>query len=226
MNAYYTPTKNQIVFPAGILQLPFYDITNPKSLNFGGMGVVMGHELTHAFDDQGREYDKFGNLHQWWNNKTIERFKERANCFVNQYNKYEINGKHLNGKQTLGEWVFEVFFFVHKLCWWHVFATCCTQSNARCNFPPHKISNHVHKCGVWILFILFRSLSLSLFIYFIHEGENIADNGGLKAAYNAYIRTKNVGEIDTYPLPGINMTHRQLFFVSFAQVLKLMIVFP
>lgn len=150
VNAYYTPTKNQIVFPAGILQLPFYDITNPKSLNFGGMGVVMGHELTHAFDDQGREYNAQGNLHQWWNNKTIERFKERANCFVNQYNKYEINGKHLNGKQTLGE--------------------------------------------------------------------NIADNGGLKAAYNAYIRTKMFDEIDTYPLPGINMTHRQLFFVSFAQV--------
>lgn len=102
VNAYYTPTKNQIVFPAGILQLPFYDIENPKSLNFGGMGVVMGHELTHAFDDQGREYDKHGNLHQWWKNDTIERFKERANCFVKQYNQYSINGKHLNGKQTLG----------------------------------------------------------------------------------------------------------------------------
>lgn len=103
VNAYYTPTKNQIVFPAGILQSPFYDILNPKSLNFGGMGVVMGHELTHAFDDQGREYDKYGNLHQWWNNKTIERFKERTNCLADQYSKYQINGKNLNGKQTLGE---------------------------------------------------------------------------------------------------------------------------
>lgn len=102
VNAYYTPTKNQIVFPAGILQLPFFDIRNPKSLNFGAMGVVMGHELTHAFDDQGREYDKFGNLHQWWNNKTIDRFKERANCLSKQYEQYKINGKNLNGKQTLG----------------------------------------------------------------------------------------------------------------------------
>lgn len=58
VNAYYTPTKNQIVFPAGILQLPFYDGDNPKSVNYGAMGVVMGHELTHAFDDQGREYDR------------------------------------------------------------------------------------------------------------------------------------------------------------------------
>lgn len=102
VNAYYTPTKNQIVFPAGILQLPFFDINNPMSLNFGSMGVVMGHELTHAFDDQGREYDKYGNLHQWWNNQTIDRFKERANCFVRQYAQYNINGKHLNGKRTLG----------------------------------------------------------------------------------------------------------------------------
>lgn len=70
----------------------------------------------------------------------------------------------------------------------------------------------------YIVINLSPSLPLSLFINFIHQGENIADNGGLKAAYNAYIRTKNVGEIDTYPLPGINMTHRQLFFVSFAQV--------
>lgn len=104
VNAYYTPTKNQIVFPAGILQLPFYDLQNPKSLNYGGMGVVMGHELTHAFDDQGREYDKFGNLHQWWNNKTIKRFKDRANCFTKQYDNYQVSGKNLNGKQTLGEY--------------------------------------------------------------------------------------------------------------------------
>lgn len=103
VNAYYTATKNQIVFPAGVLQLPFYDLGNPKSLNYGGMGVVMGHELTHAFDDQGREYDKFGNLHQWWNNKTIQRFKERANCFTEQYNSYQINGRNLNGNQTLGK---------------------------------------------------------------------------------------------------------------------------
>lgn len=102
VNAYYTPTKNQVVFPAGILQMPFFDFSNPKSLNFGGIGVVVGHgkfnffllinrrvlitlltsEITHAFDDQGREYDKFGNLHQWWNEKTIKKFKSLTDCFV------------------------------------------------------------------------------------------------------------------------------------------------
>ncbi|XP_075986986.1 M13 family metallopeptidase neprilysin 3 isoform X2 [Anticarsia gemmatalis] len=103
VNAYYTPTKNQIVFPAGILQLPFYDGDNPKCVNYGAMGVVMGHELTHAFDDQGREYDRFGNLNQWWNNKTINRFKERAKCMQDQYAAYNVEGQRLNGKQTLGE---------------------------------------------------------------------------------------------------------------------------
>lgn len=88
VNAYYTPTKNQMVFPAGILQRPFYDSSYPSSLNYGGMGVVVGHELTHGFDDQGREFDKDGNLHQWWNNRTIEKFKERTKCFVKQYSKF------------------------------------------------------------------------------------------------------------------------------------------
>nr|XP_023014776.1 endothelin-converting enzyme homolog isoform X2 [Leptinotarsa decemlineata] len=103
VNAYYTPTKNQMVFPAGILQSPFYDPSFPPSLNYGGMGVVMGHELTHGFDDQGRQFDKFGNLNHWWKNKTIEKFKQRTKCVVDQYNKYQINGKNINGNQTLGE---------------------------------------------------------------------------------------------------------------------------
>ncbi|KAF7274332.1 M13 family metallopeptidase neprilysin 3 isoform X2 [Rhynchophorus ferrugineus] len=103
VNAYYTPTKNQMVFPAGILQNPFYDPRFPDSLNYGAMGVVMGHELTHGFDDQGRQYDKNGNLNHWWNNKTVERFKERTKCVVQQYNNYKINGKNVNGNQTLGE---------------------------------------------------------------------------------------------------------------------------
>ncbi|XP_043262340.1 endothelin-converting enzyme homolog isoform X1 [Colletes gigas] len=149
VNAYYRPTKNQMVFPAGILQSPFYDMENPNSLNFGGIGVVMGHELTHAFDDQGREYDLHGNLNQWWNNATIERFKNRTECFVEQYNSFEVHGRHVNGRQTLGE--------------------------------------------------------------------NIADNGGLKAAYHAYI-TKPKSYKDQLPLPGLNLTHRQLFFLNFAQV--------
>lgn len=111
-----------------------------------------GHELAHAFDDQGREYDKFGNLHHWWNNETIKRFTEKANCIVDQYNNFKLNGKSMNGRQTLGE--------------------------------------------------------------------NIADNGGLKAAYHSYLNVmqKATLPLDTLPLPGVNLTHKQLFFVSFAQV--------
>ncbi|XP_056138989.1 endothelin-converting enzyme 2b isoform X1 [Lampris incognitus] len=103
VNAYYIPTKNGIVFPAGILQAPFYAHDHPKALNFGGIGVVMGHELTHAFDDQGREYDKEGNLRSWWLNSSVEAFGRRTECMVQQYSRYADNGENLNGKQTLGE---------------------------------------------------------------------------------------------------------------------------
>uniref|UniRef100_A0A8C4D919 endothelin-converting enzyme 1 n=1 Tax=Dicentrarchus labrax TaxID=13489 RepID=A0A8C4D919_DICLA len=103
VNAYYMPTKNGIVFPAGILQAPFYAHDHPKALNFGGIGVVMGHELTHAFDDQGREYDKEGNLRPWWQNSSVEAFRQRTECMVDQYSRYLVNGEHVNGKQTLGE---------------------------------------------------------------------------------------------------------------------------
>ncbi len=98
VNAYYAPTKNQIVFPAGILQAPFYDPAYPKSLNFGAMGVVMGHELTHAFDDQGREYDKEGNLHRWWRDKTLAHFVERVQCYIDQYSNYSTNGDYVSMK--------------------------------------------------------------------------------------------------------------------------------
>lgn len=112
VNAYYTPTKNQIVFPAGILQSPFYAMDNPSSLNYGGIGVVMGHELTHAFDDQGREYDLNGNLNKWWNNATIQRFKNQTECFVQQYGNYQIENRHINGRQTLGNFIIYFIFFI------------------------------------------------------------------------------------------------------------------
>ncbi|NWI21367.1 ECE1 enzyme, partial [Crypturellus soui] len=175
VNAYYSPTKNEIVFPAGILQAPFYTRASPKSLNFGGIGVVVGHELTHAFDDQGqtgtlatvaaeepvggssptapllagREYDKDGNLRPWWKNSSVEAFKRQTECMVEQYGNYSVNGEAVNGKHTLGE--------------------------------------------------------------------NIADNGGLKAAYRAYQNwLKKNGEEET--LPTLGLTNHQLFFVGFAQV--------
>uniref|UniRef100_A0A8C7T7E7 Endothelin-converting enzyme 1 n=1 Tax=Oncorhynchus mykiss TaxID=8022 RepID=A0A8C7T7E7_ONCMY len=101
VNAYYNPTKNEMVLPAGILQAPFY--SRSWALNFGGIGVVMGHELTHAFDDQGREYDKDGNLRSWWKNSSVEAFKKQTQCMVEQYSNYSINKEPLNGKHTLGE---------------------------------------------------------------------------------------------------------------------------
>lgn len=103
VNAYYSPTKNEIVFPAGILQAPFYTSSSPTALNFGGIGVVMGHELTHAFDDQGREYDKDGNLRPWWKNASVEAFKKQTECITEQYGNYTVNGEPVNGRQTLGE---------------------------------------------------------------------------------------------------------------------------
>uniref|UniRef100_A0A8D2D4J6 endothelin-converting enzyme 1 n=1 Tax=Sciurus vulgaris TaxID=55149 RepID=A0A8D2D4J6_SCIVU len=149
VNAYYLPTKNEIVFPAGILQAPFYARNHPKALNFGGIGVVMGHELTHAFDDQGREYDKEGNLRPWWQNESLAAFRNHTACMEEQYNQYQVNGERLNGRQTLGE--------------------------------------------------------------------NIADNGGLKAAYNAYKAwLRKHGE--EQQLPAVGLTNHQLFFVGFAQV--------
>lgn len=89
-----------LVFPAGILQTPFYDLSYPNSLNYGAMGVVMGHELTHAFDDQGREYDKDGNLYQWWYNETLKNFEERVKCFVDQYSSYKIDDNHVSIMST------------------------------------------------------------------------------------------------------------------------------
>lgn len=150
VNAYYTPTKNQIVFPAGILQAPFFDQMQQSSINYGAMGVVMGHELTHAFDDEGREFDRFGNLHQWWNNKTVNKFKEATDCMIKQYSNYKVNGYNINGKRTLGE--------------------------------------------------------------------NIADNGGLKAAYRAYVKLLKEKKAQPNRLPAVHLTTQQLFFVSFAQV--------
>uniref|UniRef100_A0A8C6Y9I1 Endothelin-converting enzyme 1 n=1 Tax=Naja naja TaxID=35670 RepID=A0A8C6Y9I1_NAJNA len=103
VNAYYSPTKNEVIFPAGILQSPFYTRNHPKAVNFGGIGVMVGHELTHAFDDQGREYDKDGNLRPWWKNSSVEAFKEHTQCLVEQYGNYSVNREAVNGKHTLGE---------------------------------------------------------------------------------------------------------------------------
>jgi putative endopeptidase len=104
VNAYYNPSGNEMVFPAGILQPPFFDPEYPMAINFGGIGMVMGHELTHGFDDQGRKFDGTGRLTQWWEDSVVERFEEQTACVEKLYDGYEVQpGLTLNGKLTLGE---------------------------------------------------------------------------------------------------------------------------
>ena len=104
VNAYYDPTTNEICFPAGILQPPFFDMNADDAANYGAIGVVIGHEMTHGFDDQGRNYDKNGNLNDWWTEKDAETFKEKAQLIVDHFNAIEVApGVHANGEFTLGE---------------------------------------------------------------------------------------------------------------------------
>lgn len=138
------------------------------------MGVVMGHELTHGFDDQGREFDKDGNLHQWWKNKTIERFKIRTQCVAEQYSKYN--------------WQFRL----------HMFCTSLQLMVFICYTDKYEIGGKTVNGNQTL-------------------GENIADNGGLKAAYHAYLNIME-GKPEPQSLPGLPFTHKQLFFVAFAQV--------
>ncbi|XP_052270674.1 neprilysin-1-like isoform X2 [Dreissena polymorpha] len=151
VNAFYNPNTNDIVFPAGMFQPPFYSEYYPKSLNYGGIGVVIGHEITHGFDDKGRQFDKDGNMKQWWKNETIEAFHQRNQCIIDQYSNVKLKqiGKNVDGKYT--------------------------------------------------------------------QGENIADNGGLKQAFRAYKKHERVHGKE-WILPGLNMTNDQLFFLNYAQI--------
>ncbi len=104
VNAYYDPSMNEMVFPAGIMQAPFFRTDNPERANYGGLGMVMGHELTHGFDDEGRQFDGDGNLKEWWSKPVNDAFKERAECVAKQYDGYTaVEDVHLNGHLTLGE---------------------------------------------------------------------------------------------------------------------------
>ncbi len=104
VNAYYNPSWNEIVFPAGILQPPFFSAAFPTSMNYGAMGMVMGHEVTHGFDDDGRKFAGDGSLKAWWTADIVKSFEERAQCIVDQYSKVEVSpGNNLNGQLTLGE---------------------------------------------------------------------------------------------------------------------------
>jgi len=157
VNAFYSPPANQICFPAGILQAPFFDAKVPKYLNYGGIGAVIGHEITHGFDDQGKQYDKDGVFYDddepgLWTNATIQKYKSRAQCIINQYTNYNVKQVDMNliGEQT--------------------------------------------------------------------QGENIADNGGVKESFGAYQRwvAKNGPE---KALPGLEQfTPNQMFFINYGQV--------
>ena len=104
VNAYYNPTTNEICFPAAILQPPFFDMNADDAANYGAIGVVIGHEMTHGFDDQGRQYDKEGNLKDWWTEEDAKKFDERAQVMVNFFDSIEVApGVHANGSLTLGE---------------------------------------------------------------------------------------------------------------------------
>uniref|UniRef100_I3J8C5 Membrane metalloendopeptidase like 1 n=1 Tax=Oreochromis niloticus TaxID=8128 RepID=I3J8C5_ORENI len=152
VNAFYSPNRNQIVFPAGILQPPFFSKHQHQALNFGGIGMVIGHEITHGFDDNGRNFDKDGNMLNWWSNYSADHFKEQSQCMVQQYGNFNwklAGGQNISGISTLGE--------------------------------------------------------------------NIADNGGVRQAYKAYLKWVEM-EGEEPRLPGLDMDHKQLFFLNFAQV--------
>jgi len=104
VNAYYNPQMNDINFPAGILQPPFFNAQADDAVNYGAIGMVIGHEMTHGFDDQGRQYDGEGNLHNWWTPEDAARFKQRADRIAAQFDAYApLAGAHINGRLTLGE---------------------------------------------------------------------------------------------------------------------------
>lgn len=104
VNAYYSPVTNEICFPAAILQAPYFDPSADDALNYGAIGVVIGHEMTHGFDDMGRQYDKEGNLHDWWQPEDAEKFNKLADALVAQFDEVEVApGVHANGRFTLGE---------------------------------------------------------------------------------------------------------------------------
>ena len=103
VNAYYSPSYNEIVFPAGILQDPFFSVNNDMGMNFGGIGAVIAHEITHGFDDQGKKYDSDGNLNDWWNDVDDQNFKKETGKLKDLFSSYKLFGKNVNGDLTLGE---------------------------------------------------------------------------------------------------------------------------
>ena len=103
VNAYYNPTMNEIVFPAAIMQPPFFDPNRDDAMNYGAMGAVIGHELTHGFDDQGSQFDSYGNFHKWWTDNDSSQFHTRLQVIIAQFDNYVIDSMHVQGSLTIGE---------------------------------------------------------------------------------------------------------------------------
>ena len=103
VNAFYMDGANGLWIPAGILQSPFFDSNNGDARNYGSLGMVLGHEMTHGFDDNGRQYDARGNLHEWWHAESVARFAEKSRCIGDLFSRFAIDGRHVNGNYTMGE---------------------------------------------------------------------------------------------------------------------------
>ena len=103
VNAYYNPTTNEIAFPAAILQPPYFGPELDDAINYGAIGAVIGHEITHGFDDEGSKFDAYGNLKKWWTKEDRRRFDRKATVLKKQFDTYELHGVRVNGKLTLGE---------------------------------------------------------------------------------------------------------------------------
>jgi predicted metalloendopeptidase len=104
LNAYYNPPMNEVVFPAAILQPPFFNVAADDAVNYGAIGVVIGHEMGHGFDDQGSKYDADGNLRNWWTDQDLEEFKKRTGALVEQFARFQVfEDLKVNGELTLGE---------------------------------------------------------------------------------------------------------------------------
>lgn len=96
VNGYYSTDFNHIVFPAGILRPPLYNLNSPRSFNFGSFGMIVGHELTHGFDNKGRNFDKFGNMQNWWSNESAEAFDQHSQCYDDQYSAFKYDGTNVS----------------------------------------------------------------------------------------------------------------------------------
>ncbi|CAG0881750.1 unnamed protein product [Cyprideis torosa] len=273
VNAFYSSIENSIQFPAGILQGVFFSSDRPRYLNYGAIGFVIGHEITHGFDDQGRQFDPDGNLVDWWEPETDEEFRRQARCIINQYGNFTVEdiGMNVNGKLTVGEniadngglkqayrayvrwearssgtpeprlpglpynarqmfWISAANVWCQKVRQESLKMQVLSDNHAPAPFringpfsnlkefshdfhcPAGSPLNPAHKCTV-------NGINT--------QGENIADNGGLKQAYRAYVKWVKDNNDDEPLLHGVKYcdkehkklcTQHQLFWLSAANI--------